>query len=512
MGSTHSAVRALHQKAEAEETLREDRANLQRAEEERQHLTSFLGTKEQTSMDKPIDSKVLEYLGRYNVDRQYLDNMARGWKRLGSDVSATEESYVRGLLDSANNYLAQAQAAAESGDFARASELKAQAQKEISGETVLTSSLAQADEIMANAEREAQAFESQALEAENQAAQAESQGFKSEAKKLRATAKQLRGQASTLRKKTKSQVDKLKEAAKNKQSRTVGLSDAFNLVSDASKSAKVRASSTEGLLVGRQLRMAQGLQDPNSEEFQSMRSRLLDPALAVYDDNMRLARESIERSRSEAEKAVDYSRAEGESALSAEQRAIKAQFRSRAASGAGRNLRGEIAQDSLLAETVAGQRAKLYNITGAQKAEIASQSELQKADLYQNIANTKLSLIRTTNAVLEDIRLNYAADAIQLARDWVNGTAGVRDTFQLAMNSSAVNIANMAERWANVYTQEFMQKNAEKQASKDRTVGLLTGLATAVAGAFGGPLAAGVTKVTGDAYRSITGSQSGTGN
>lgn len=147
MGKRHAAAQAGIARAQADEAVREAESRRRSAEEERQLLTSYLGTRDQVAGTGrfSVNPETLKYTQRYNVDeRALLDIQAagQGIKRNENPFQGADNrvrggldllSYGRGFANQANELLAQAEAAAQSGDLARAEQLFQQANQVISG-------------------------------------------------------------------------------------------------------------------------------------------------------------------------------------------------------------------------------------------------------------------------------------------------------------------------------------------------------------------------------------------
>src|SRR5687767_14082516 len=126
MGKRHAAAAAGIARAQEDENLRESEARRKSAEEERQLLTSYLGTEDQVAGRGGFDVNpdILRYTQRYAVvERTLLDIQAAGAgvngnfnpfqsgdnnTRGGQDLL----SFGRGFANQANDLLAQAEAAA----------------------------------------------------------------------------------------------------------------------------------------------------------------------------------------------------------------------------------------------------------------------------------------------------------------------------------------------------------------------------------------------------------------
>lgn len=221
---------------------------------------------------------------------------------------------------------------------------------------------------------------------------------------------------------------------------------AFNLTGGEESAAAIRASSTEGRIVGRQLLTARELGDPNSATSTSLRGRLLDPALAAIDENTRNAERAITAERSE----------------------IEGQIRQQSASGGtGVNARADLALRSQAASQAALQRAVTYSEAGAQRAALTSQISLY----------------------LNEFSKRVAEDSVRMAQAWVNGTAGVRDEFQRAMDElerfSAIVLEQRAQLASAVARQERDRKKARDAFRNELYFGAPLGILTA--GGSGGP-------------------------
>jgi hypothetical protein len=375
MGKRHASALAGIARATADEELREAETRRQSSERERQLLTSYLGSEDQVAGRGQfnVSPEVLKYTRRYAVDARALqeiqtaggsvkgqldpfqsaDNALRG----GQDV----QSYGQGFATKANDLLAQAEAAARSGDTATAERLFTQAQAIIGG-------------VSAPAQ------------------------------------------------------------------------PAFNLADSPESAAAIRASSAEGRIVGRQLLTAQQLGDPNSATSTQLRGRLLDPSLTVIDENTRNAERAIASERSEIEGAIRQSGSGG---------------------GTGVNERSQLALKSRAASQAALQRATVYTEAGAQKAAVTAQ----------------------VNLYLNEFGKRMAEDSVNLAQEWVNGTAGVRDQYQAALDQIDFIQSEMANEWAQIFFADFQRQREQSKLAKSARREAIFGFATgsiAVATIFGG--------------------------
>lgn len=125
MGSRHARSRADLARAQAEESVREAEARRKAAEQQRQELTSFLGTEAQF---EDYNRVPVEYLERYQVDFESLGPLASTTYFGPSGAARLTEDTAQQLADEANAILDQAQEAAAAGDFAEADRLRNEAQ------------------------------------------------------------------------------------------------------------------------------------------------------------------------------------------------------------------------------------------------------------------------------------------------------------------------------------------------------------------------------------------------
>ncbi len=244
---------------------------------------------------------------------------------------------------------------------------------------------------------------------------------------------------------------------------------AYNLGGGEQDSAAIRASSTEARIVGRQLLTANQLGDPNSSTSQQLRSRLLDPALMAVDENTKNAERAIAAERSE----------------------IEGQIRQSGAGGTGVNERAQLALKSKAASQAALQRAVTYSEAGQQKAALTAQ----------------------VNLYLNEFAKRMAEDSVNLATEWVNGTAGVRDIYQESLQRLDLFQAEMANQWAQIFAAQAEARRKEDKVNKQVRREALFGFATgslAVSTIFGGgglgQTAGGVTSDTGVGAGSSAGS------
>lgn len=378
MGRKHAAAQAGIARAQAEEQVREAENRRAAAEEERQLLTSYLGSEDQVNGTGRFDVNpdVLRFTQRFTLDERALLDIQQAGAGVKNQLNPFQSAdngtrggqdlltFGRGFLTQANDLLAQAEAAARNGDLAGAEQLYQQAQQIISGVSP------------------------------------EAQG-------------------------------------------------AYNLGNTASSSAAIRAGSAEGRIVGRQLLTARELGDPNSATSQQLRGRLLDPALTAVDENTRNA----------------------ERAIAAERGEIEGQIRQQAASGGtGVNARAQLALQSRAASQAALERARAYTEAGQQKAALTAQ----------------------VNLYLNEFAKRMAEDSVALAQDWVNGTAGVRDSYQNALTQLDLVQAEMSFQWAQMAAAQAERlRQEEKQARafrREAIFGAPIGFLTA--GGSGGPTGA----------------------
>ncbi len=389
MGKRHAAAQAGIARAQADEVLRESESRRESAERERQLLTSYLGTEEQVAGTGRFGTapETLKYASRYSIDSRTLNEIQQAGAGVKNQLNPFQSAdngtrgglslsdYSQGFANKANELLAQAEAAAASGDLSGAEQLYQQAQQVISGVSP------------------------------------EAQG-------------------------------------------------AYNLGGGEQSAAAIRAGSTEGRIVGRQLLTAQQLGDPNSATSQQLRGRLLDPSLQAVDENTRNAERAIAAERSE----------------------IEGQIRQGGAGGTGVNERAQLALKSRAASQAALQRAVTYSEAGQQKAALTAQ----------------------VNLYLNEFAKKMAEDSVALAQDWVNGTAGVRDVYQESLQRLDIIQAEMANQWAQILASQAEARRKESKVSKQVRREAIFGFATgslAISTIFGGgglgQTAGGVTSDTG---------------
>ena len=220
---------------------------------------------------------------------------------------------------------------------------------------------------------------------------------------------------------------------------------AYNLGGGEESAARIRASSTEGRIVGRQLLTAQQLGDPNSDTSIDLRGRLLDPSLAVIDENTRNAERAIAAERSE----------------------LEGQIRQTGSGGIGLNPRAQLAQQAAVSRDAALQRAQVYSLAGAQKAAATAQ----------------------INLYLNEFAKRMAEDSVRLSQEWVNGTAGVRDQYQEALDRFDIISIDIANQRAQMLAQMAENRRREAKASKALRREAIFGFATGslpIATIFGG--------------------------
>lgn len=453
MGKAHAAAAAGIATAQADEQLREAEARRNSAERERQLLTSYLGSQSQvqgTGSFANVDPNVLKYTQRYSVDQRALQEILTS----GSQVKRQEDpfqgadnrvrgglslqDYSQGYATRANDLLAQAEAAARAGDFTGADQLYSQAQAVIGG----ISQVAQGS---------------------------------------------------------------------------------YNLGGGEESAAAIRASSAEGRIVGRQLLAAQELQDPNSATSTGLRGRLLDPSLSIIEQSAQSALGEIESgeqgalasinqgtldsvgqidaSEREAQTAIDENIRNAERAIASERSEIDGQIRQRGAGGGvGVNARSQIALQSQAASQASRQRAGVYSTAASQAAQVRSEAGRIRASIYDDDAAQRASI--QTDAALQRAQVftmqgaqraqltaevslymneftkRMAEDSVALAQQWVDGTAGVRDEFQAALDRFSIIGIEMANQRAVIAQQTAENRRREaKQAKAVRNESLL-GFAT----------------------------------
>ena len=233
-------------------------------------------------------------------------------------------------------------------------------------------------------------------------------------------------------------------------------SDSFNLHQDAEKAAKGALSNPMARIVGKAVNRALKLTDRGSAEFSATRANITDKPI----------------------EAIQFGLENAERAIVAEQRTIESQNKMlTAASG---NTRDPVKQAALTA------RAR-------------DQAMFQRAQARTQAASAISTIVGDANVFMEKFSSAYAQDSVRLAREWVNGTPGVRDAFQEKMgqfaSAQAALFANEgAESWA-AY-QQFVQMSAERRANN---AGLAFSVAGTVVGAFGGPFLAALGNTAGKA-------------
>lgn len=128
MGERHARSRADLARTRASEQTREAEARRAAVEQQRQELSSLLGSEEQfQEFDRVPD----QFLQRYQVDFESLGPLANTRYFGPSGSNRLDPAAAQTLADEANAILDQAQAAAAEGDFARAEQLRAQAKERI---------------------------------------------------------------------------------------------------------------------------------------------------------------------------------------------------------------------------------------------------------------------------------------------------------------------------------------------------------------------------------------------
>ncbi len=267
------------------------------------------------------------------------------------------------------------------------------------------------------------------------------------------------------------------------------VAEAYNLGGGEESNAAIRASSTEGRIVGRQLLAAQQLQDPNSETSQGLRGRLLNPALGAIDSGTQNVIGEINQAEVEAQKVIDENTRNAERAIASERGQIDGEIRQRGAGGVGVNARAQLALQSRAGAEAARARAEVYTSAAAEQASIASQSGLARAEVYARESAMRASLISQVDLYLNEFAKRMAEDSVALSQEWVNGTAGVRDQFQAALDQFdiiGIQLANQrAQMLAQVAENARREADAKKSVRREALFGFATG-SLAIATIFGG--------------------------
>lgn len=224
------------------------------------------------------------------------------------------------------------------------------------------------------------------------------------------------------------------------------IANLITLRQDPEAAARARASTVEGQIVGRNLLKAKELQDPNSAEYQRTRGLLLDPSTEIIKANETAAERAIASERSEMER----------------------QIRNQAgASGIGFSPAQQMAQRAAVANDAARARAEAYTTTGAQRAALT----LQVNQFMQNFTEA------------------FATNSVGFANAWVDGRAGVRDTYVAGINEIQAAGVQLADSWAKTFYADYQQLREQDKAKKalrrEMVPGILTGT-LAAASIFGG--------------------------
>jgi hypothetical protein len=446
MGKAHAVAQAAIAQAQTDEAVREAEARRASAERERQLLASYLGSKEQAAgsgVYSNVSPEVLKYTQRYAIDQRELSQIQAAGQGIKNQLNPFQsadnstrgglslQDYSQGFATKANDLLAQAEAAARTGDLGRAEQLYTQAQTIISG------------------------------------VQPEAQS-------------------------------------------------AYNLGSTPESAAVIRASSAEGQIVGRQLLAAKELGDPNSERSVGLRSRLLDPTLGLLDEGtnqavgaldagVQNATGAIDEGARQAQLLIDENTRNAERAIAAERSQIDGQIRQTGTGGGvGVNARAQLALQSQAASqaareraqvytTAAGQRAGVLGTAADEKAQIIATAQAQKAGIYSQAGAQKAAAAAQVNLYLNEFAKRMAEDSVTMAQNWVNGTAGVRDEYQQALDqfdTMAIQIANQRAQFLQQVAEQRRQQEAQSgNFIKGALAGLSSGITPligAASGLFGG--------------------------
>ena len=274
------------------------------------------------------------------------------------------------------------------------------------------------------------------------------------------------------------------------------LGSSFNLGDTAESGAKLRASSNEARIVGRQLLTARELQDPNSATFGETRGRLLDPTLAELSGGASRAAGEVTSSEQAALRAIDEQTRNAERAIASERTQVEGEIRQQAAKGGvGFNARAQLAAKARVASEAALQRAQVYTEAARQSAGVASEAGLTRAQIYERESAARAAATSQVNLYLNEFAKRMAEDSVNLAQEWVSGVAGVRDTYQQSLDQFAFFQAEMSNQWAQIFRSEYQQEKAQEQARKDRASGAIVGLAKVALGAALAPFTGGASLV-----------------
>lgn len=280
---------------------------------------------------------------------------------------------------------------------------------------------------------------------------------------------------------------------------------AFNLGGGEESAAAVRASSTEGKIVGRQLLTAQQLQDPNSQTAQGLRGRLLEPTLGAIESGTEKVIGEISQAEKEAQKVIDENTRNAERAIAAERSQIDGEIRQKGSGGGtGVNARAQLALQSRAAAEAARSRADVYSQAAAEQANVASQSGLARAEAYARESAARAAVISQVDLYLNEFAKRMAEDSVALAQEWVNGTAGVRDIYLDSLQQLDIFQAQLANQWAQLF---FMQSTGGRASGSGGGGNAAVGGAAsgAVAGAAAGSVAGPVGAVIGGVVGAIGG-------
>ena len=254
---------------------------------------------------------------------------------------------------------------------------------------------------------------------------------------------------------------------------------AFNLGGGENSAAQIRASSTEGRIVGRQLLTAQQLGDPNSATSTALRGRLLDPALGAIQEGTGKVISEIDASELSARKAIDENTRNAERAITAERSQVEGEIRQRAAGGPGFNPNARIAAQAQVASAAARQRADVYSQAAQEAARVASDAGLTRAQAYAQESAQRSSLIAQVDVYLNEFSKRFAEDSVTMAQQWVAGTAGVRDNYQAALDQFDLFQAQLQNQFANTLQRDAQllreQEKSKKAFKREALFGFATG-------------------------------------
>jgi len=477
MGKRHAAAAAGIAQAQVDEQVREATARREAAERERQLLSSYLGSKDQvegTGRFGNAAPEVLKYTQRYSIDQRALNEILAS----GSQVKRQEDpfqgadnrvrgglslqDYSQGFATRANDLLAQAEAAARAGDFTAADQLYTQAQSIVGG----ISQVAQGAYNLGGGEESAAALRASSAEGRIVGRQLFA------ARELQdpnsATSTGLRGRL---------------------------LDPALAAIDQGAQSALGEVEAGERDALGEILAGAQG-------------------ALGQINQGTLQSVGEIDASEREAQKAIDENSRNAERAIASERSQIDGEIRQRGAGGGvGVNARAQLALQSRAASDAARQRADVYGNAAAQAAQVRSQAGRLRASIYDDDAAQRAEIEGTSaqlraaiesdaamqraqiftmqgaqraqltaqvSLYMNEFTKRMAEDSVRLSQEWVDGTAGVRDEFQAALDRFSIigiELANQrSQMLAQVAEARRTEAKAKKAARRDEFVGFTTGL------------------------------------